>query len=250
HISIPIDIQARPVNTNWEPFQIPPCPKASEDDLLKAHKTLMQGLINDAGIYRQGGVGVVDGEKVIHIAPPFKRVPSLMGDLFDYLANYEEEIILKSCVFHYEFEFIHPFSDGNGRMGRFWQTLILKEAYPLLEFVPFETIIFRHQQAYYKALADSQSLSSSEPFIYFMLNALETALAETLESPIPNLKPEERISAFKEFWKKESFSRKDYQNYHKDISTATASRDLQIATDLDLVLKEGDKRTTRYSFKS
>ncbi|MEL6629480.1 MAG: Fic family protein [Bacteroidota bacterium] len=222
----------------------------SEDDLLKAHKTLMKGLIDDAGIYRQGGVGVVDGEKVIHIAPPFKRVPSLMGDLFDYLVAYEEEIVLKSCVFHYEFEFIHPFSDGNGRMGRLWQTLILKEAYPLLEFVPFETIIFRHQQGYYKALADSQSLGSSEPFIYFMLNALETALAETLDSPIPNLKPEERISAFKEFWKEDSFSRKDYQNYHKDISTATASRDLQIATDLNLVLKEGDKRTTRYSFKS
>ncbi|MEM1001676.1 MAG: Fic family protein, partial [Bacteroidota bacterium] len=131
----------------------------SEDDLLRAHKTLMKGLINDAGIYRQGGVGVVDGEKVIHIAPPFKRVPSLMGDLFDYLVNYEEEIVLKSCVFHYEFEFIHPFSDGNGRMGRLWQTLILKEAYPLLEFVPFEILNF-YKKAFGKPISKTPGLQN------------------------------------------------------------------------------------------
>ena len=103
-----------------------------ENDLLITHELLMQGFIDDAGRYRKSGVGVVEGDKVIHIAPPARQVPRLMGDLFEYLTDYDEDYIIKSCVFHYEFEFVHPFSDGNGRMGRLWQTAILKSHYPIM----------------------------------------------------------------------------------------------------------------------
>ena len=221
----------------------------SEDDLLKSHGLLMAGLIPDAGRYRQRGVGVVDGTKVIHIAPPARQVPALMGDLFDYLLHYGEETIVKSCVFDYEFEFIHPFSDGNGRMGRLWQTLILKDAFPILAYIPFESIIYQRQQGYYKALQDSQSVGHSNPFIFFMLNALITGLENTLDTVGQTQNGEERMAAFRERIKANQFSRKDYQLYFKNISTATASRDLAAAVVAGLLGKEGDKRATRYQFR-
>ena len=105
----------------------------------------MSGLVKDAGKFRTQGVGIVKGEKVQHLAPPFSNVPSLMKDLFDYLKKPDELCLIKSCVFHYEMEFIHPFLDGNGRMGRLWQTLILKEEYPVFEYLPFETLISQTQ---------------------------------------------------------------------------------------------------------
>jgi len=219
-----------------------------EDDLLDSHGLLMKGLIDDAGRYRNSGVGVIDGEKVIHIGPPPNMVPRLMGDLFDYQVNYPEETILKSCVFHYEFEFIHPFSDGNGRMGRLWQTVILKRDYPILTYVPFETIVHQRQAGYYQALSDSQSLGNSNPFIYFMLDALRTALETEADKTGEVPDPESRLLAFREYWKLDNFSRKDYQTFHKTISTSTASRDLLGAVENGTLLKEGEQRNTRYRF--
>ena len=220
-----------------------------EDDLLRSHQVLMTALIDDAGKYRRSGVGVVDGQKVIHIAPPYNMVPRLMGSIFDYLINYEEDTIIKSCVFHYEFEFIHPFSDGNGRMGRLWQTVILMAKYPILQFVPFETIIHQRQQGYYQALADSQSLGNSDPFIHFMLDALKTALE--FEAGRMNVRQdfEGRILAFKEQLQQEPFSRKDYQQFHKTLSSATASRDLKRAVVENILRKEGEQRKTKYAFR-
>lgn len=220
----------------------------NEDDLLRSHGLLMAGLITSAGKYRQNGVGVSDGSKVIHIAPPYNMVPRLMGDIFDYLTNYRESAIIKSCVFHYEFEFIHPFDDGNGRMGRLWQTIILMEKYPVLQFVPFETIIHQRQQGYYRALADSQSLGNSDPFIHFMLDALITALQ--FESDRINVRQdfESRILAFREHIGGRPFSRKDYQLLHKSLSTATASRELKRAVEENILVRSGEKRTTRYRF--
>ena len=220
-----------------------------EDDLLRSHQVLMTALIDDAGKYRRSGVGVVDGQKVIHIAPPYNMVPRLMGSIFDYLINYEEDTIIKSCVFHYEFEFIHPFSDGNGRMGRLWQTVILMAKYPILQFVPFETIIHQRQQGYYQALADSQSLGNSDPFIPFMLDALKTALE--FEAGRMNVRQdfEGRILAFKEQLQQEPFSRKDYQQFHKTLSSATASRDLKRAVVENILRKEGEQRKTKYAFR-
>ena len=111
-------------------------PNPSETDLLQAHEMLMAGLINEAGAYRSGGVGVMAGEQVIHMAPPAERVPKLMADLLTWLSATNVHPLITSSVFHYEFEFIHPFADGNGRMGRLWQSLILAEWHPLFADIP------------------------------------------------------------------------------------------------------------------
>ena len=124
----------------------------STEDLLAAHRVLMEGLVDDAGQFRQGGVGIMRGEQVIHMAPSAERVPFQVRDLLAWLASTDEHPLVSSCVFHYEFEFIHPFSDGNGRMGRLWQTLILGRWKPLLAYLPVETVIRDRQQPYYQAL--------------------------------------------------------------------------------------------------
>ncbi|MCU0558214.1 MAG: Fic family protein [Desulfobacterales bacterium] len=126
-----------------------------EKDLLEAHRILMTGLIDEAGLYRHGGVGVMAGQQVIHMAPPADRVPQLMGDLFGWLANTDAHPLIASSVFHYEFEFIHPFADGNGRMGRLWQSLILARWNPLFADIPVESLIFEHQAEYYQAIQES-----------------------------------------------------------------------------------------------
>ena len=118
----------------------------SEKYFLKVHTQLMKGLIEKPGTYRKQGVGIVKGSKVEHVAPPHENVPFLMKDLFKYLKNKDELDLIKSCVFHYEMEFIHPFMDGNGRMGRLWQTLILKNRFPVFEFIPLETLISKSQK--------------------------------------------------------------------------------------------------------
>ena len=227
---------------------IPQLNPLKEDDLLDSHALLMEGLIPDAGQYRNHGVGVVDGDRIIHVAPPHNRVPNLMRDLFDYVVNHDEETILKSCVFHYQFEFIHPFSDGNGRMGRLWQTVILKSAYPVMAFVPFENIILQRQQGYYQALQDAQSVGTSDPFIDFMLSALVTSLKNQLKRTGNTQDYDSRIAAFQEHIGTRSFARKDYQLFHKSISTSTASRELTKAVEESLLTKEGDKRKSTYRF--
>ncbi len=123
---------------HWQP--------ASLHDLLAAHGLLMAGLLDDAGQLRSGGVGIYHDKVLVHMAPPAKRVPVLMQNLLDWLARGEVSALVASYIFHYEFEFIHPFADGNGRMGRLWQTLILSRWKPLLAFLPVETVI-REQQA-------------------------------------------------------------------------------------------------------
>ncbi len=107
-------------------------------DLEKAHAVLMKGLVEQAGAFRTSNVGIVKGAKVAHIAPEGAMVNGLMNDLFEYLKKDDDLLLIKSCVFHYEFEFIHPFTDGNGRMGRFWQTVILTKQFPVFEFLPVE----------------------------------------------------------------------------------------------------------------
>ena len=145
---------------------------ASERDLLRAHGVLMAGLQDDAGHYRQGGVGVISGASVTHVAPPPKRVPLLMGNLLGWFARTDVHPLLTSAVFHYEFEFIHPFSDGNGRMGRLWQSLILTKWNPVFKLLPVENIVFERQEAYYRALMDSTAAGDSAPFVEFMLASI------------------------------------------------------------------------------
>lgn len=153
------------------------------EDLLKAHFTMEAGLIDDAGHFRSKGFGVASGEEIIHYAPPAERVPQLMKDLFSWLNNTEEHPLIKSCIFHYEFEFIHPFSDGNGRTGRLWQTLILANWRPVFKNLPIENIVYKYRKEYYKAIAISGGEDGCTPFIEFILGVIDEALA--LESDTP-----------------------------------------------------------------
>lgn len=216
-----------------------------EKDFLKAHKLLLQKLIVNPGKYRNQGVGIVKGSKVEHIAPPYKNVPFLMKELFEYLKDNSELSLIKSCVFHYEMEFIHPFVDGNGRMGRLWQTLILMQDYPIFEYLPFETLISKNQNEYYKALSISDKEGKSTRFIEYMLMIIDLSLSELLENSSKKLSEVDRIQLFLENNKME-FSRKDYMAYFKEISSATASRDLKYAVENGLIKKKGDKKTTTY----
>jgi Fic family protein len=156
----------------WQP--------ASEADLLAAHEVMMRGLIDEAGRYRRGGVGVMSGRQVVHMAPAANQVHRLMNDQLGWLANADVPPLLTSCVFHYEFEFIHPFSDGNGRMGRLWQTLILSQWQPVFVDIPVESLIFQRQQAYYQAIRESTQHADSAPFIEFMLETIAQTLREAL----------------------------------------------------------------------
>jgi Fic family protein len=219
-----------------------------EKSFLSAHKILMQGLIKNAGQYRTSGVGIVKGSQVAHIAPPASNVTFLMKDLFNYTKKSDELILIKSCVFHYEMEFIHPFSDGNGRMGRLWQTLLLMHQYPLFEFLPFETLISKNQKKYYQALSTSDKKGESTFFIEFMLKILSESLDELLKERLGPISSVERIQIFIESGIKE-FTRKNYMNYFKTISSATASRDLLLAVKDELIEKFGDKNNTIYKIK-
>ena len=147
-----------------------------EKDLLKAHGVMMQALVDNPGQYRCGGVGVFGEKGLVHLAPPADRVPMLMGDLFDWLKHSKDHLLIRSCVFHFEFEFIHPFIDGNGRTGRLWQSLILGKQHPLFEHLPVENMVYANQQAYYDAITASTNAGQSGPFIDFMLNEIYKTL--------------------------------------------------------------------------
>lgn len=220
----------------------------SEKDFLKAHATLMKGLIKNEGKYRNQSVGIAKGNNLQHIAPPFKNVPYLMRNLFDYLKNDEELILIKSCVFHYEMEFIHPFLDGNGRIGRLWQTVILLHEYPVFEYLPFETLISETQNEYYKALSLSDKFGKSTPFIEYMLEVIEKSLAQLLSFNNRSFKDTDRLEYFINLGYKE-FSRRDYMNVFKDISSATASRDLKKGIEMKLFKSFGEMNKTKYRVK-
>lgn len=221
---------------------------SSDKSFLKAHLELMNGLIDSAGKYRKQGVGIVKGTKVEHIAPPHESVPYLMKDLFEYLKDSEELTLIKSCVFHYEMEFIHPFLDGNGRMGRLWQTLILMSEYPIFEFLPFETLISQPQNDYYKSLALSDKSGKSTYFIEYMLDVIDKSLESLLNYNNRILKDLDRLEYFLKLGVKE-FSRKDYMNIFKDLSSATASRDLKKGIELNMFESFGNLNKTKYIVK-
>lgn len=222
---------------------------SKKSDLLKAHKALMKDIIKNAGKFRSGSVGIVKGDKIEHIAPPSHLVPSQIASLLNYSKDIDELTLIKSCVFHYEFEFIHPFADGNGRMGRLWQTLILMQEFPIFEFIPIEHLIKNKQEEYYKALSISDKEGHSTVFIEYMLDRINEAIKELLNTSNIIDSFETRIEKAKEYFKKSEFSRIDFMKLHKTISSSKASRDLKKAVDLNLISKEGDKRTTKYKFE-
>lgn len=146
--------------------------------------------MGDFGQYRKGGVGVFSDEGCVHMAPPEERVPYLMADFFDWLKHSPDHLLVRSCVFHYEFEFIHPFADGNGRMGRLWQSLILSKLHPVFEHLPVENRVYANQQQYYDAITASSNAANSGPFIDFMLGEI----LKTLEAHEKSAKSKKKIS--------------------------------------------------------
>lgn len=220
--------------------------------MLIAHKYLLNGLIEEAGHFRKGGVGILKGKEVSHVAPPASRVPLLMENLFVYLkAEKDTHPLIKSCVFHYELMFIHPFSDGNGRIGRLWQTVILMKYHPIFEFLPIESLIKEKQKSYYKVLEECDSCGDSTAFIEFLLNLILISLKELkMDVTVENQTAESRLELAKKQFGKTNFSRKTYMLFHKTISSATASRDLKSGIDLKLLLKQGEKARTEYKFIS
>ena len=150
----------------------------SGKDMLKAHKILMNDLTKEAGAFRQGSVGIFAGETLVHMAPPAQRVPQLIKDLMNWVKKDPAHPLIKSSVFHYEFEFIHPFTDGNGRMGRMWQTLLLYQWKPIFGWLPIETLIRERQEEYYRVLGEADRQADSGVFIEFLMQVIYDALKE------------------------------------------------------------------------
>lgn len=161
----------------------------SLDDLLRAHAIMMDGLVRHPGCLRNEGVGVYAGSVVIHAAPPQSVVPQLIQELFEWLGASHDHPLIRGSIFHYEFEYIHPFMEGNGRMGRLWHSLLLRSWRPVFAWLPVETLIHRSRQAYYNALMAATKESTSTPFVEFMLGAIRKALAEVLEQQESDSQP-------------------------------------------------------------
>ncbi len=217
----------------------------SYKSFLKAHKILTNNLVEGPGKYRTQNAGIFKGSQITHLAPPAKKIPILMENLFRYLKKYDEITLIKSCVFHYEVELIHPFLDGNGRMGRLWQTVILMQEHTVFENLPFETLINKTQEEYYRALEISDKNGNSTKFIEYMLNVLEKSLTELLDFNNRTFTGIERLEYFISLGKKE-FTRKDYMNVFKDISSSTASRDLAKGVERKILSKIGIMNKTLY----
>ena len=160
---------------------LPSLQPANSQDLLAAHALLMADILSTAGTFRNQAVGIHKSGKIHHVAPPAHKVSGLMGELMQWLSSAQDHPLITSSVFHYEFEFIHPFSDGNGRMGRLWQSLILSQWQPLFLSLPLESVIKEHQTQYYQALEQADEQANSTPFIQFML----TAIGQTLRQNAP-----------------------------------------------------------------
>jgi len=220
-------------------------------DFLKAHQILMKGLVSSAGKYRSKNVGVLAGTKVAHLAPKPTMVVELMGNVFKWIKKEKEvHFLILSSIVHYEIEFIHPFEDGNGRMGRFWQDLILKEHDAFFRYVPIESLIEKNQKKYYKALEKSDKNGDSTAFIEFMLEIIKSSLEEMSIDLIGITNTfEDRLERAKSHFAGQLFSRKDYMELFKNISNATASRDLKEGQNQGLLNKTGDKNQTKYNFK-
>jgi len=223
---------------------------AAERDLLAAHGLMMRGLAEDAGRYRRKGVGVLRGRRVTRLAPPPRQVPRLMGDLLTFLrADRETHPLIKSAVFHYELEFIHPFSDGNGRMGRLWQHVILLRVHPVFEFLPVESVIRSEQGRYYRALGASDKAGASTAFVEFSLETIRQAFEEFAGELRPEAQTgRDRLQVARDHFGDRPFSRKHYLTLFPRLSTATASRDLKDGVDRAELTRSGDKSTSAYRF--
>ncbi|MFH0727815.1 MAG: Fic family protein [Pseudomonadota bacterium] len=217
--------------------------------LLNAHQVMMQGLVDGPGQVRKGPIGVIRPGDIFHEAPDWRDVNPMMQALFEYLKTSDDHLVIKSCRFHYQLEYIHPFMDGNGRMGRIWQTRILMQYHPVFEFLPVEHLIRKNQPLYYQHLAKADDVGDGTEFITFILEQINASLGQLLAViRSVTLTAPERLEFARSIFKNTAFSRKDYQIHLKNISNATASRDLQHGVEIGLLQKSGDKRATTYIF--
>lgn len=223
----------------------------NEQDLLKSHKILLNQLIDKPGQYRTKAVGIYKGKFLSKMAPPHKHVPFLMKNLFDFLREDQNtHSLIKACIFHYELEFIHPFEDGNGRMGRLWQQLLLMKTANIFEYIPIESLIHQNQKLYYQALEKSDYEGNSTQFIEFSLEMILKTLQDYSYQFIKKPTIQNRIDFAIEYFGHLFFTRKDYLNLHKGISTATASRDLAKAVSEKKLLVNGVKASAKYQFSN
>ena len=211
----------------------------SIDDLLTAHAVMVRGLRDDAGEFRLRPVGVVDSQgNILHFGTLPAYVPQLVEELLDWTENDENPLLIKSCVFHYEFELIHPFSDGNGRIGRLWHTLLLSKWNPLFAWVPVESIIHDRQSEYYLAINNANNAADSTCFIEFMLSAIKDALLEVTAQPL-KVKPraKSREQAVLDYLSKyDEIANSDVRNL-LSISAATANRVLNEMVNKGLIFR-------------
>ncbi len=219
-------------------------------DFRKAHKILMQDLVKDNGKFRNQGVGIFKGNNIKHLPPPAKRVEVLIEDLFKFINKYNDiSWLIKACIMHYEIEFIHPFLDGNGRIGRLWQQLLLMKENSIFEYIAVEHIIKANQKTYYDILGQCDQEGESTKFIEFSLEQILISLRKYNESSISQITNyKTRIEYAREHINKDWFSRKDYISLHKNISSATASRDLLEAISRNILKKTGEKNQVKYQF--
>ncbi|MBL7808870.1 MAG: Fic family protein [Saprospiraceae bacterium] len=221
----------------------------SKKSYLEAHGQLMSGLVEMPGQFRTGSVGVIQGDRIAHLAPPGWNVDNLMTNLFKYLKEGEDNLIIKSCVFHYEMEFIHPFMDGNGRMGRLWQTVILMKANPVFEYLPIEQEIKKSQEEYYNVLSQCDKEGLSTKFVEYLLGKIKLSLAELVDTQRENYTDTERLYYFLDQMDTSDFTRRDYLRMFPKISTATATRDLRKGVEAGILSRKGSDRLATYQKK-
>ena len=227
----------------WNGFSI--------ESMLQAHKLLMNGLLFECGHFRDVGVGVFKAGELIHRALSADLIPQLMENLFSFIAEEKDiDLIAKACIFHYEFEKIHPFRDGNGRIGRLWQQLILMRENPVFEYIPVEVMIRNSQQEYYSVLSQCDKIGECTLFIEYSFKQIVSALNEYIEDLElgGRINWNERLRYAKFKIGSKIFQRKDYIKLLKNISTSTASRDLEYGVENNILQKMGSVNLTEYKF--
>lgn len=224
----------------------------SVDDLLLAHEVMTRGLVDESGEFRSGSVGIVDNHgNVLHVGTLPAYVPGLVAELLDWTENDPRHILIKSCVFHYEFELIHPFADGNGRIGRLWHTLLLSKWNPIFAWLPVESMIHDRQEEYYRTFNAANSAADSTVFITFMLEAIRDTMLEAIDGSVSETQRKSDKAAAREG------IIMDYLNENSEVtnsdvrdllnvSVATANRILNNMVDKGLIIRFRSGRSWAY----
>ena len=222
----------------------------SIDDLLYAHGVMTKELLDESGVFRSKSVGVVNQEgEVLHFGTLPQYVPTAVQNLLEWTKESTLPMLIKSCVFHYEFELIHPFADGNGRVGRLWQTLLLAQWNPLFSWLPIESLIHDHQEDYYIAINESNAAGESTLFLSFMLNAIKDALEEILQSTSRRKKEDTRWLTIYSYLQTNEFITNAVVRDLLSVSSATATRILSALCEEEKLTKIHLGRSWAYTLK-